>query len=245
MVIIDTWGKMMSAAEAAGYCDEIPGYDTPEVKRKLKDVNTASNLGHANFAHAWVRRLPYFLRHRNVIIILVQHQNVKIDMTGMAGPMIANGQLFNKTKLGGKAFDQLAAWQLIMGMGQSWKTSDGELLGHDVIVRMDKNSYGGRGRRAIWKLRDEKLLDTETYLAPSLHFELDAARWLLDTKLMGATYSQGRYSCASMNMASATPAEFWQAAISDQARVNALAQALKIVGYSNDVDKIIEASGQV
>jgi len=238
MVIIDTWGKMMSTAEAAGYFTEIPEYATPEAKRKYKPVGEASNLGHSSFAHDWVRRLPWFLKNRNVIMILVQHQNVKIDM-GPGGPSVAAGQLFNKTKIGGKAFDQLAAWQLIMGKGAQWKTSDGQLLGYDVVSRMDKNSYGAGGRRAGWRLQNEMLQDTETTLAPALLFEHDAARWLLDTKLVGASYAQGRYTCAAADVSAATPQEFWNAVVGDAARRNALGKALRIVGYEDTVDNIL------
>ncbi len=240
MVIIDTWGKMMSAAEAAGYFLSVPEHASPEAKRKKKDVGEATNWGHSSFAHDWVRRLPHFLESRNIVIILVQHQNIKMDM-GAGGPAISTGQMYNKTKIGGKAFDQLAAWQLILGSGQQWKTSDGQLLGQDVMARMDKNSYGARGRKALWKLRNEMLMDTETYLAPSLHFEIDGARWLLDSKLTGASHAQGRYTCESMGVQAAPPGEFWDAVMSDPRRVAAIAKALKIEGYDDVVDKIIAA----
>ena len=144
---------------------------------------------------------------------------------------------------GGKAFDQLAAWQLIMGKGSQWKDSEGNLLGHDVISRMDKNSYGSGGRRAAWKMRTEKLIDTETYLAPALNFDMDAARWLLDTKLTGATYAQGRYTSQLVDVMAAPPDVFWQAITSRQEIVEPLARALRIEGYDDAVDKIIENAG--
>lgn len=260
LVIVDTWCKMMSPAEAEGRLgdgDEASEVEQSKVKDakpkkqakkrakavKMKDVGEASNLGHSAFAHDWVRVLPEFMTRYNLMTILVRHQNVKVDM-GPGGPAIAMGQMYNKTKIGGKAFDQLAAWQLILGSGGVWRntTDTGVLYGQEVICRMDKNGYGPKGRRAAWRLRNEHMEDTDTYLAPSLRFEHDTARWLMDTGLLGLTCNQGRYTSQALEVMAVTPEVLWAALSMRADMLKGLAQALKIEGYGDEVDRILSKS---
>lgn len=233
IIVVDTWSKLMNEAEAMGYYEEDPDMMDADAKKKLKEIGEASNLGHAKFAHAWCRRLPYFLKMRNMVLILVQHQNEDIVMAtkGKGGAQAKTG-LFNKRKIGGKAFDQNSAWQLILKNGDQWKTSDKlHLLGHDVNARMDKNSYGARGRCATWKLRNEQLNDTPDILDPALWFELDGSRWLVDCKMIGACVTQGKYSCEALSASAVKAPELWAALYSRPDIVNGLGRALKISGY--------------
>jgi RecA/RadA recombinase len=77
LACIDPWGKLMSDAEAGG----VYNYGSAD-KAKEKDLLTLSNLGHAKASHRWARQLPHILDRYNVTLILVQHQNEKIDMSG-------------------------------------------------------------------------------------------------------------------------------------------------------------------
>ena len=195
-------------------------------------MGEASNLGHSRFAHAWCRRLPYFLTNRNMILILVEHQNEDVSMT--QGPYAARPKtgLFNKKKIGGKAFDQNAAWQIILEGGEQWKTPDKTgLLGQDVRARMDKNSYGARGRRASWKIRNEQMHDTPEELAPALWFDWEACDWLVDSKMVGASVSHGKYTCPVLNASAVKAPEMWHALYQRPDIVEGLGRALKISGY--------------
>lgn len=232
IIVVDTWSKLMSEAEASGYYLENPTFMDDAHKKNLKDIGEGSNLNHSKFAHSWCRRLPAFLKQRNMVLILVQHQNQDVVMAQGPGAAKAKTDMFNKRKIGGRAFDQNAAWQIILGTGEQWKSTDKvTLLGHDVRARMDKNSYGARGRRLQWKLRNEQLQDTPEILDPAIWFDFDAARWLVDSKMIGASVTSNKYTCAALDIAGGSAPELWAALYAKPTIVEGLGRALKIAGY--------------
>ena len=232
VIIVDPWSKLMHDVEAAGYYEDDPAYMTSDQKKIRKDAGDATGPVHAKWASAWGRRMAWFLNHYNAVMLLVHHQNVKLDMSG-GGANQKSSEMFNNTHLGGRGLEQNAAWQLILGNAETWKTSDKtRILGYQVRARMHYNSYGGRGREIRWRIRTEELLDMDDSLAPSLWFEYEGSKWLAESGLLGVTVNNGRYSCPALNIMSATPDKFWKTVNADRELINNLGRTLHITGYA-------------
>lgn len=240
LIVVDPWSKLMNDAEAAGFSDY--GDNQSEAKKKkFKAAGTASNMGHAKWAQAFSRRLPEFLAKNNVILLMVHHQNDKVDMSmggGITlGPEVQD--LYNKTKIGGRAFNQNAAVQLILSRGGMSKSSDGTPKGRYVNLRVDKNSFGPGDRKIKYEIRTDKFDDTDTELEPAIDFDEDWASWMSTNKFLGTTVSAKRYTCAALGVESVTYRQF-AAAFKANAEVRReLGAMLGIEGYIDTVDTII------
>lgn len=240
VVVIDTWSKLLSDAEAAGWY-ELPKFLDEKAKKKLKQVGEASNMGHSKHGHSWARYMPSWLRKWNMILILVEHQNDDVVME--SGPMArrAATPMTNKTRIGGRAFDQNAAWQLILGKKGQWKDSSSDtILGQEVAARMEKNSYGPYGRRTFWHIRNENLKDTPTFLDPALHFHVNFAKWVSDKKLFELEIRQGRCYSEKLGLHGADYREVWDAFHARPELVEKMGRDLKIRGYDDTIDRILE-----
>lgn len=245
VVVIDTWSKLLSDAEAVGWY-ELPKFIDDKAKKKLKQIGQASNMGHSKQGHSWSRYMPSWLRKWNMILILVEHQNDDVVME--SGPMARRpaGAMHNKTRIGGRAFDQNAAWQLILGKKGQWKdTSSDTILGQEVAARIEKNSYGPYGRKTFWHIRDENLRDTPTFLDPALHFYVNFAKWVSDKKLFELEIRQGRCYSGKLGLAGASYRDVWDAFHARPEMVEQMGRQLQIRGYDDTIDRILDEQAVV
>lgn len=238
LAIIDTMSKWMAPSEAAGYQDYGDNM-SEENKKKLKEVGDGSNMGHAKHFHAWCRRLPYFLEDNNCALIGISHQNDKVDMGGGASYMAADaGKLYNKTKIGGKAFDQNAAIQLIMAPGVQAKNGSGDVTGTMIKVRTAKNSYGPKNRIIEYELRDRYTLDSDTYLEAPIRLDEGLAKWFADERILGTTVERKRYTCEALDVVNGDGVDISTALHANPTIMARLAKDLKIRGYEDPVTVI-------
>lgn len=242
LMIVDSWSKLMSVAESEGYFDWGDKLDTAG-KKAFKGTAEGSNFGHSKWAHAFCRRLPYTLTHYNAVLLNVCHQNDKVSMSmgggGFSIPEDAKN-MFNKTKIGGRAFNQNSSIQLILGYKGAVKNSDNKSVGQKVAIRCDKNSYGPKNRVVEYELHDQDFNDTEGYLDPSIRFHKDLANWMTTEKLLGTTASRARYTSDAVGVINATAEDFSVAFHANQELVNELGIELGIQGYSNILESINE-----
>ena len=249
IAVVDSWSKLMNSGEAAGFYDA-GDHMSEEAKKKYKAVGEGSNLGHAKFAQDWCRRLPYYLVENNVILIIIEHQNEKVSMSqSPAGQKAAptftqmsaeTSAIFNKTKRGGRAFNQNSAIQLILARKSLAKFPDGKASGIIVRMRVDKNSFGPGGRVIEYEMRNEHRHDTDTYLEPAIQFHDSMAKWFADDKLCGTTVYQKRYTSDEIGVTSVAASEFCAAFHANTALVNRLGQQLKMEGYVDIVDRVLQ-----
>ena len=241
---IDVWGKLMGDGEAAGFYGYGSDMSSADVKKKLKEVGEGSNLQHSQFAAAWCRRLPAWLEENNVILIVSSHQNEKIDMGGGGGASFIPADvkaMYNKTKIGGRAFNQTASYQIILGKRAALKNTQNEIIGKTIQMRVDKNSYGPSDRKIEYDLVSEGLQDTETFQQSALDFDRSFARWLVSKKLLGATVESGRFSAKQLGVEGVTATELYSALQANDEMLNFLGAHLGIDGYNFDVEKAKEA----
>ena len=233
-------GKLMSPQEADGFFDYGDKMDA-EQKKKFKATNEGSNLGHSKWAAAFCRRLPYVLHHYNLVLLNNCHQNTKIDMSGSKKPSFMSEDTkasYNKTKIGGNAFNQNAAVQLILTACGGVKSTEGKTIGQKVKMRVDKNSYGPRDRVMEYEIINKDHQDTPNYIEPNIRFANDLAKWMTDEKLLGTTATRARYTSEAIGVVNATAADFANAFHANEEVVNQLGQDLRITGYGSPIDKI-------
>lgn len=241
IVVVDPWSRLMNLDEAAGaveYGDNM----SDSKKAKFKKAGTASNMGHAKWAQAFCRRAPDFLSKNNVILILVQHQNDYVDMSSGGGGITLGKEvmdLYNKTKIGGRAFNQLAAIQLILSKGGMIKGKDNVPKGRKINMRVDKNSFGPGDRKLSFEIRQDQFMDTKHTLEPALNFDEDWANWMAKNQYFGTKVAAKRYTCEALNIEGVTYDKFAAAFKADQELKQALGERLGIEGYIDTVDRII------
>jgi RecA/RadA recombinase len=239
---VDSWSKFMSKGEAVGvynYGDNLSEAN----KKKAKAIGEASNLGHSQHAAAWCRRLPYWLSENNVIVIMVHHQNDKIDMSGagLASYMSADASaLYNKTKIGGRALNQNAAMQVILARKGLVKDGSNNPIGTCIKMRADKNSYGPANRVIEYNLINEMNKDTENYLQSALDLDEGLCNLFVDKKILGTTVKSKRYSSKALGIEGATASEFSAMFHADKLLMAEVGKQLNITGYSDVVDQIKE-----
>jgi hypothetical protein len=239
VMAVDSWSKLMNASEAAGYYDYGDNLEA-KAKKKQKGTNEGSNFVHSKWAHAWCRKLPSFLAVNNVILIIISHQNDSVDMGGGGSSFMSaeSGALWNKKKIGGRAFNQNAALQLILARAGVAKDGTGNKIGTLIKMRVDKNSFGPTNRVMEYTLRNDRFADTEASLDPSLVFHEGLAKWFADERLLGTTASRKRYSCDPLGLVNATSEDFEYALQACPETLNEVGRSLQIYGYENVVDDI-------
>lgn len=249
VVVIDTWSKLMSPGEAMGVYDIIGEFDN---KSKVKDLGTASNLEHSKITHYWCRRLPYWLKQNNVLLIVVSHQNQKVDM-GFGGGSFMSADVaagFNKTKIGGNALNQNTATQVILRRMGMAKNGSGDNIGTKVQMRVVKNSFGAEHNLCNYEVRTRPASDTDTYQEPALDFNEGMANWFAENKYLGTTVSRKRYSTTELGVTSVTAAEFCETFHAREDLKEKLGSQLGLIGYDTgttlqevpDPEKIAEVT---
>lgn len=229
LVCIDPWGKLMSDAEAAG----VYNYGSANAGKE-KDLLTLSNLGHAKASHRWARQLPQLMDRYNFTLLLVQHQNAKIDMSGTPSYIPADAMaLRNTTKVGGKGFDQLDSLQLILVNKGQVKNSSNEPIGKTIRARIQKNSYGPENRIAEWDLINDGYQDSETFKDRPIRFDRWTSEWLLEKGFFGTKCNMRRYTSDILGVSGAPSSEFYEALTSEENYPHfiELCKSCNIAGY--------------
>lgn len=242
LCVIDPWGKLMSKNEAAGF------YDYGALKtEQAKDVLEVSNLGHAQGAHRWVRRFPFIMDTYNVTIILVQHQNQKIDMGGGGSSFIPEEarKLNNTTKTGGDAFGQLDALQFVIAKRGALKNSAGDQIGNMMKIKVSKNSYGPEGRIIEYDLISDGFKDRGDKTDKAVRFDRWFAEFCAAKSFMGTSVSSKRYSCSGLGLTGAKTDEFHDAFMADEKAVGAFGKTYSINGYEDVVTEVKEKLSKI
>lgn len=246
VVFVDTLSKLMTPAEAAGfynYAQHMTGKDVKE-----KKIGEGSNLGFSKFVHEWMRKLPGFLAQYNVLLIISHHQNEKINMNGfgLASFMTEDvSALYNKTKIGGRATNQNAAYQLIMSNAGVLKDSSGAHVGKIVKVRMEKNSYGQHGKVMQLHLKNY-YNDSPGYREPVLQLDHPFLLWSLEHKYFeGLKFDAGKWSCPQFGVYNGEAHQLMAALNQNNDLMTAFGKRMRIHGYYDPVAEFLAQKSEV
>jgi len=244
VVAIDTLSKIMSPNEAASI---IPS--DSKTATKAKNLGEGSNLEFSKLIHEWCRRLFYMMQKYNVLLIPVSHQNTKIDMSGFGSPMSADVSAgYNKTKRGGKAVDQNSAMQITLKRTGFHKSSQNEVLGHKIQMRVVKSSVGADNKILDYFLKTTYTEDEPPdNLEQPLDFSEGLANMFVERKLLGTTVSRKRYTSDELGVDGVTSRAFSKEFKSRPDLVNKVGVILGIEGYLPEdwSDKTLASTDEV
>jgi len=239
VIAVDPWSKLLNPDEAAGFYNYGDNMSDAK-KKKFKEINEGSNLGHAKWAHKWCRLLPAFLKQYNVVLIIVHHQNDKIDMGG-SGPSFMTPEasaLYNKTRIGGKALHQNTALTLILSRRGLAKNGSGDITGNLISCRVAKNSLGHDNIKFYYELRTGFYNDTLTHMDPAINFNIGFATMCAEQKWMSTSVKGSKFSSPVLGVTEVSADEFCEAFNANQEVKFNLGKQLGINGYVDVVDNI-------
>lgn len=240
VIAVDPWSKLLNPDEAAGFYNYGDNMSDAK-KKKFKEINEGSNLGHAKWAHKWCRLLPAFLKQYNVVLIIVHHQNDKIDMSGGGGVSFMSPEasaLYNKTRIGGKALHQNTALTLILSRRGLAKNGSGDVTGNLISCRVAKNSLGHDNVKFFYEVRTGYYNDTLTHLEPAINYNLGFATTCAEQKWMSTAVKGSKFSSPVLGVTEVSADEFVAAFNANQEVKFNLGKQLGINGYVDVVDNI-------
>lgn len=242
VIAIDPWSKLLNPDEAAGFYNYGDNMSDAK-KKKFKEISEGSNLGHAKWAHKWCRLLPSFLNQYNVVVIIVHHQNAKIDMSGMGGSSFMSAEasaLYNKTRIGGNALHQNTALTLTLSRKGLSKNSAGEIVGNLISARVAKNSYGPDNTKFFYEIKTGCYNDTISKMDMAVNLNIGFATMAAEQKWMSTIVKGNKFSSPVLGVNEVSADEFYEAFEANKdAKLN-LGRLLGIGGYVDFVDKIRE-----
>ena len=233
VIAIDTISKLLPPSEAAGYVDDNTA--------KKKDLGAASNLEFSKLMQAWCRRLPSFLEKNNICLLVVSHQNQKVDM--VMRPFAGAGD--NKTKIGGNATNQNSAFQFIIKkMGQFKESVGGEQVrtGTRLNLKLVKSSVSADGVECDYILKTSNYRDSENFQSPALDFDEGFANHLVNKSVLGLSCKLKRYTSKVVpEINTLTANELGDYIRSNSALSERIGKMLNIYGYEEQ-PKTIDAT---
>ena len=246
VVMIDNASKLLNKSEAEGFVDW-GDHMKDANKRKRKETGGGSNMDHAKWFEAWSRRMGDFMSVNNVTIVIVLDQKDKVDMAasmGGGGMTLPEGtaQLFNFTHRGGTAIRQASALGINFGTSGVCKdTTTREERGKYVNMRVTKNTFGVEGARLKAELRSNHAkFDRPGYLDPAWHFDESLADWFASEGHFGTTSLRRRFTSESLGVTGASAVELSYAFHSQPEKVENLGKQLRLRGYDDLVDKLLD-----
>lgn len=239
VIAVDPWSKLLNPDEAAGFYNYGDNMSDAK-KKKFKEINEGSNLGHAKWAHKWCRLLPAFLKQYNVVLIIVHHQNDKIDMGGGGVSFMTPeaSALYNKTRIGGKALHQNTALTLILSRRGLAKNGSGDITGNLISCRVAKNSLGHDNIKFFYELRTGFYNDSLTHMDPAINYNIGFATMCAEQKWMSTSVKGSRFSSPVLGVTEVSADEFCAAFNANQEVKFNLGKQLGINGYIDVVDNI-------
>ena len=227
IVAIDTLSKLVPPSEA-----RMLGFK--EKTEQVKGLGESSNLEFSKLIHEWCRSRATFLEDNNVFMIVVSHQNDKIDMSRSPVAAFMSEEYKaanNKVKIGGRALNQSAAIQVSLTRIKGEKDSNNKLESHIISLKVLKNSLGPDSRTCTYRLRQENLRNTDTEFEPALDFFESTAELFAKEEIFGTKETRKRYTCELLGLNGLTGYEFGKA-LSDPKLKAKVGEALHIRGYS-------------
>lgn len=229
VVFFDTYSKLLADSEAAGVSNY--GKHAGAKSMQIKEVGDYKVGDHATFNHSFARRIPSLADKYNLTFFAAHHQTEKIGSTGMGGAA------FNNTKIGGVAFDTLAATQIILTYQGLVKDTQGNPIGKTLSARIEKN-LGPTGARVPFNIIDRGQDTADTYY-DGVDFSTHCARFMADNKILGTTVSQARFSCEDIGARSLNHKDFMEKFYSQRELVEHVGRSLNIRGYK-DIDDVVK-----
>ena len=234
-VAIDTVSKLMPNSEASEMFAD----------GKAKGLGEGSNLEFSKMMQAWTRKRAWFTEKYGIFMLLVSHQNTKINMTAMPGARPVS-DANNKTKIGGHATDQTATTQFTLTRVESETNALKDVTSHIIKLNVLKNSRGIDRRSILYALRVNDLKDDGNKQEMAINFDYGLAELMALRKILGTRMiTKSKFTCAALNLSQASREDFAKAVYVRPDLLDALGKELRIFGYDpNLIDLEIQENNK-
>lgn len=184
-VVIDTLSKLMPKGEAA-----LVGLGDKSGNPSSNSLDETSNLEFSKTLQKWTREMPHILQEYGVCLIIVSHQNTKIEMNSFAARYLTSADLKenNRTKIGGNAVNQSAALQFTLTKGKilmKETSTSKQAIGQVVKLKVVKNSQSIPFRDCIYLLNIDHSEDTDDAWDAPLKFDYGLPEMFIKEHLYG------------------------------------------------------------
>jgi len=232
-VFVDPWGALMTSKQAEGNSDYGAAKGPNAKKKKPKGTTEGSNLGHSQHAHGMKKWLPAFMEKYNCTVVLIQHQNTKINM----GPasFMAPSESKNETHIGGRAFGTLCGYICTLVWCGDLKDKNRKVYGHKVRMTVTKNSYGPKHNTAEFEIYSDSYEDTPDTWSPGLSYANTTAAWFATNKYLGTTVTAEKYTSDALGVVAVSGVEFYEALQARPDLIDFIGTQLNIEGYAYEV----------
>ena len=243
VAVIDSISKLAPPKEAAGRAEygfkELSEEETKKAKKERKKLEEAqeldegSNMEMAKVLQKWMRNCPAFISYYNVLLILIEHQNQAVQIAS-GGNFHKPQDLDNRTKIGGNAVNQNAAYQVVLSMGKQDSVDSGKgttLMGRFCRWRVIKSTFGPIGRSFQYRVCFQHTQDTDTYQEQALDFNVDLGHILKRSNAADVVAQPGGlWSCKQLGVNNVTTHQLNQALQTNTALLEAAQKGLQLSG---------------
>lgn len=227
LVGVDTLSKLMPKSEALNL-----GYGTTSGETgKGKGLGESSNLEFSKLLQEWCRSRVDFLEKYNVFMIVVSHQNTKINMNSFMARPVSDAN--NKTKIGGNSINQSAAVQFTLTRTETkLDANTKDAISHIIKLNVVKNSIGPDKRSIQYALRVSGMQDTDDYQEPSIDFNYGLGEIFVAKGLLGVSFpTLTKVTSTELGLTKVSREEFAKAFNEDKSLVDKMGMELGIYGY--------------
>jgi RecA/RadA recombinase len=241
VVVVDTFSKLMSNAEAAVHgLYEAKKKAAKKAARKtarkkvsassLKlsgtdDLLSITTFEHSKFAQRLTRMLPDLLERFNAIMIFVRHQNDPKVQTGPVSIPVA--KVRNDVSIGGRAIPQSSALRVVVTASELEKVGT-KIIGQSVNVTLRKNNYGPGNRQIQYIVNWDAPSEEGFGQVPAVNFDYFMAEYLAENNLFGTIRnSKWEFSSRDLELANVSASAIAKAIHSDTEKYEHL---LKVTG---------------
>lgn len=205
-VVLDTLSKLMPKNEAA-----LLGLGDKSSNPAINSLEDTSNLEFARTLQRWSRAMAYSFEEYGICLILVSHQNTKIEMNTFAARFLSQAALKedNRTKIGGNALNQSVTLQFTLTKGKilTRETSTSKTpIGQIVKLKVVKNSLSIPHRDCLYVLNIDHSFDTEEEWDQPLKFDYGLPEMFIKERLYGlkvASVQKDTFTSKALNIDSA------------------------------------------
>lgn len=239
-VFLDSFGFLQPPDMAAGYVDQGVAVKSGSKKAdSVKNLSDLANFGMSKLAHLWKQRLGYLLNRYNAFLVIVEDQNTRIDMQSSSLPAFMQPkEEHNRTKKGGRAFNQLSAVQWTLVDRGMRKDAAKQKIGHQIRMTTVKNTYGDKFRYVDYLLRTDGFADEGDYQQRTIDLSIPTLEMLMgafpgdgDAGGFGITNKDGLFSSTYFGLYDVPAHEVVRAFESSPELVKWAGTALGIYGY--------------
>lgn len=245
LVAADPFSRLLSPKESEGHLLEWDKLD----RESVQEFGEGGNMGHAKFAHDFVRKLQNLCDSRGILLFVVHHRTEDIDFGSHKSDYNVPAwkkRLLSYEYLGGNAFDGLASTSIVMTSTETVVDRlhpDKPLTGKRVRARMCKQSHGAGERFLQWELRTRHVVDRPDFLEPAIDYAEGFVRMLADQKKLGVSINdQGLVRVADLNLSGLTFKQVDLILHSKPELLSKLGHDMRISGYYNLVDEILQGT---